>query len=211
MSPARAGGGASGSASWTRRGSSSSTRPAPRPTWPGATAAARSASAWSRPCRMATGAPRPSSPGLRQSGIIAPLVLDGPLTGVASAPMGNSSSPRRARPATSWSSTTSPRTRSPASARRSPPPVARSSTCRRTRPTSTRSTAARGRRAHQRGTLVDHRRPPRRGATERMCQLPQPLPLWFHVKRKRFSCRRTGSRTGRRTGSASTSSCRRPF
>ena len=73
--------GGPGNASGIRRGSSSSTRPAPPRTWRAAMAAARPARAWSPPCRMATGGPIVA--GLRQSGIVAPLVLDGPMTGSA--------------------------------------------------------------------------------------------------------------------------------
>jgi hypothetical protein len=50
-SPASAGCGALGSATWTRPGSSSSTRPAPPPIWHGATAAVRSESASGRAAR----------------------------------------------------------------------------------------------------------------------------------------------------------------
>jgi hypothetical protein len=61
-SPASAGCGALGSATWTRPGSSSSTRPAPPPIWHGATAAVRSESASGRAARPLVH-PRPSSPG----------------------------------------------------------------------------------------------------------------------------------------------------
>jgi transposase/transposase-like protein len=53
---------AAGSRSWTRSASSFSMRPRPPPTWRGATAAARSASVWWRPCPRGTGRPPPSSP-----------------------------------------------------------------------------------------------------------------------------------------------------
>jgi hypothetical protein len=53
------------------------------PTWRGATATASRSGASSRPCRMATGAPRGAWRALQQSGIVAPLVLDGPMTGPA--------------------------------------------------------------------------------------------------------------------------------
>jgi transposase len=46
-------------------------------------AAAPRTSAWSRRCRTATGAPRPFVTGLKPSGVVAPLVLDGPMTGTA--------------------------------------------------------------------------------------------------------------------------------
>ena len=65
---ASAGCGGLGSASWTRRGSCFSMRPRPPPPWRAATAARRSASAWSPPCRMVTGGPRPSSPACGRSG-----------------------------------------------------------------------------------------------------------------------------------------------
>jgi hypothetical protein len=75
-SPASAGCGALGSATWTRPGSSSSTRPAPPPIWHGATAAVRSESASGRAARHW----RTTTfiAGLKQTGIVAPLVLAGP-------------------------------------------------------------------------------------------------------------------------------------
>jgi hypothetical protein len=50
MSPASAGCGAPGNASWIRDGACSSMRQGRPPTWRAATAAARAASAWSPPC-----------------------------------------------------------------------------------------------------------------------------------------------------------------
>jgi hypothetical protein len=43
-------------------------------------------------------------------------------------------------------------------------------------------TAAQARGAHQGRALAGHRPPPRHPAAERMCQLSQPLRLWFHLR-----------------------------
>ena len=83
MWPSTAGCGGSGSASWTRTASCSSTRPGPPQTWSGATAG--------RPAgeRLVAAAPhghwRTTTfvAGLRSTGLVAPLVLDGPMTGPA--------------------------------------------------------------------------------------------------------------------------------
>jgi len=72
--------GAPGRTSWILPASSSSTRPARPPTWRGATGAAHRTNGWSRPGHWQT---TTFIAGLRQSGVIAPLVLDGPLTGPA--------------------------------------------------------------------------------------------------------------------------------
>ena len=78
-----AGYGAFGSASWIRPRSCSSTRPEPAPTWSGAMAGASAGE------RLVDAAPhghwRTTTfvAGLRSCGIIAPLVLDGPMTGEA--------------------------------------------------------------------------------------------------------------------------------
>jgi hypothetical protein len=76
------------------------------------------------------------SAGLTQTGIVAPLALDGPMTGLA---MSSNAWRRRSRPAMSSFSAISPGTRSKASAKQSPRPVPRYSTWRRTRPTAIRS------------------------------------------------------------------------
>jgi transposase len=79
-SPASAGCGAAGRASWTRRGSSSSTTPTNRARRYGRSPPDRRLVAtvphghWRTTTFIA---------GLRQTGVIAPLVLDGPITGVA--------------------------------------------------------------------------------------------------------------------------------
>jgi hypothetical protein len=68
--------------------------------------------------------------GLRQSDIVAPLVLDGSMIGTVFRAYVEQLWCQRSSPATSWCSTTARRTRSTASARRSPRPVLRSSICR---------------------------------------------------------------------------------
>src|SRR5215203_3908275 len=73
MWPATAGAGASGSATWMRTASYSWTRPAHPRTWSGAPAGAPHGH-WRTTTFVA---------GLRASGIIAPFVLDGPMTGEA--------------------------------------------------------------------------------------------------------------------------------
>jgi hypothetical protein len=93
---------------------------------------------------MAAGGVSPQGPwrtttlaaGLRQGGIIAPLVLDGPMTGAAFRAYVEQFLAPRSPLKKSWCSTSSPRTMSPAAARRSRRQAPRSSTCRRTRPTS---------------------------------------------------------------------------
>ena len=72
--------------------------------------------------------------GLRQTGIVATLVLDGPMTGPAFCAYVEQFLAPALVPATSWCSTTSPRTRSLASARQSPPLARLSSICRPTVP-----------------------------------------------------------------------------
>jgi hypothetical protein len=73
--------------------------------------------------------------GLRQSGVIAPLVLDGPMTGTAFRAYVEQFLAPALTPGDVVVLDNLAATRSPASARRSPRPGPRSSTCRRTRPT----------------------------------------------------------------------------
>jgi transposase len=83
MWPPIAGAGACGSAPWTRSASSFSTKPGPPPTWSAAT------DGGPRGKRLVDAAPhghwRTTTfiAGLRSSGLVAPLVLDGPMTGRA--------------------------------------------------------------------------------------------------------------------------------
>ena len=77
--------------------------------------------------------------GLRTSGLVAPLVLDGAIGGDAFLPTSSSSSCRPLRAATSSCSITSARTKSTGYERQSKPSVRPCSTCRPTAPTSTRS------------------------------------------------------------------------
>jgi hypothetical protein len=73
--------------------------------------------------------------GLRQTGIVAPLVLDGPMTGLAFRAYVEQVLAPALEPGDVVVPTTWPHTRSTASARRSPRPAPRSSTCRPTAPT----------------------------------------------------------------------------
>jgi hypothetical protein len=80
--------------------------------------------------------------GLRDTGIVAPLVLDGPVTGeVFRKHVEEILVPTLHAGDVVVSSTTWPRTRSRAGARRSSPPMPASSTCRPTRRISTRSSS----------------------------------------------------------------------
>lgn len=67
--------------------------------------------------------------GLRLTGMTAPWVLDGPMA-MPSGSMSATSARPRSGAAMAWRSTTCPRTRSPVSARRSPPGAPSSSPCR---------------------------------------------------------------------------------
>ena len=144
-----------------------------------------------RRAARAIGRPRPSCAGLRQTGIIAPLVLDGPMTGLPSVPMSSRSWRRRSRPATSWCSTTWRRTKSTASVEAI---AAAGASILYLPPYSPdlnpieqlfaklkallRKAAART----KDDLWAGHRPPPRRRACRRVCQLSQPLRLWFYLK-----------------------------
>jgi DDE superfamily endonuclease len=80
--------------------------------------------------------------GLRESGIVAPLVLDGPMTGPAFCAYVEQFLAPTLEPGDVVVLDNLAAQRSTASARRSPRPGPRSSTCRPTRPTSTRSSSS---------------------------------------------------------------------
>jgi transposase len=128
-----------GSATWTRRASSSSARPGRARTWCAATAGGHGASAWPMPRPTATGAPPPSSPACGAPASSRRSCSTGRWRARRSAPTSSRPSPRPSKPATWWSRTTSPPTRSPVSARRSRPPAPASCRYRPTRRTRTRS------------------------------------------------------------------------
>ena len=67
----------------TRLAWCSSMRPGRPRTWRGPTAEPSAERAWSLPCRTATGTPPPYLCGLRVTGPVAPLVLDGAINGRA--------------------------------------------------------------------------------------------------------------------------------
>ena len=102
-------------------GSSSSTRPGPRPTWPAPTAAPRAASACASACRMATGRPPPSSPPSRSAAGSRLSSSPGRSTAMPSRPTSRRCSCRSSGPATLSSWTTSRATRGRRSARSSRP------------------------------------------------------------------------------------------
>jgi transposase len=83
MLPRSATAGGCGSATWTRPRSSFSTRPAPPPTWSAAMAGRPRASACFDAALHGHWRTTTFVAGLRSTGLIAPLVLDGPITGEA--------------------------------------------------------------------------------------------------------------------------------
>jgi transposase len=127
--------------------------------------------------------------GLRQTGILAPLVLDGPMTGIAFRAYVEQSLAPALEPgdvvvldnlaAHKVDGVRQAITAAGASVLYLPPyspdlnPIEQLF--------AKLKAAAQGRRPHQGRTLVDHRPPPRRLVGHRMLQLPPPLRLWFHL------------------------------
>src|ERR687892_1515142 len=133
--------------------------------------------------------------GLRQSGIVAPLVLDGPITGPAfRAYVEQSLAPalesgdvvvldnlgRRRPPGDRCGRRLAPL---PATLLARPQPD-------RAAVRQAQGAPAQGRGAHQGRALAGHRLPPRHRAAKRMRQLPHPLRLCFHRTRKRSNASR---------------------
>lgn len=106
--PATAVSGGCGSATGTPGASCSPTRPEPSPTWPGATAGPRRAGAWATPRRTATGDTATLVAGLSGTGLVVPLVLDGPMTGEASLAHAEQSPAPGPSPPTRWPTPSGP-------------------------------------------------------------------------------------------------------
>ena len=213
--------GAAGKASWTRRGSCSWTRPAT------ATNMARRYGRCPASERLVAAVPHGHwhtttfIAGLRQAGITAPLVLDGPMTGAAfrayveQCPGADAGPGRRRRPRQSR-----PRTRSkalpPAIAAAGasilylPPYIARPQPDRAAL-RQAQGAAAQGRRPDQGSPLVHHRQADRHLLSQRVHQLSPQLRLWFYLKRKCSSRTTTiGSSERRLSRTGSLRDVRRP-
>ena len=129
--------------------------------------------------------------GLRQSGIVAPLVLDGPMTGPAfRAYVEQFLAPALApgdvvvldnlaahKVAGVRAGDRRGRRLAPLPAAVQPGPEPDRAALRQAQ-----GALAQGRGAHQRRALVDHRPPPRHHPASRMHQLPRPLRLWFNLR-----------------------------
>jgi hypothetical protein len=127
--------------------------------------------------------------GLRQSGVVAPLVLDGPITGTAfrvyvEQCLAPALEPgdvvvldNRAAHKVGPPGDRSGRRLDPLFAALQPGFEPDRATVRQAQ-----GALAQGGGPHQGPTLVDHRPPPRRLPARRMHPLPPPLRLWFHLK-----------------------------